>query len=105
MEVNTAVRHKLPVVAIVSNNAGWGDVRYEQDELFGAGRHIASNLPAARYDLLAAALGGHGEHVERLADLRPALERCIESGVCSVIDVPTDPTVVSECSAWSLSSG
>ena len=96
MEVDTAVRHKLPVVVIVSNNAGWGDVRYEQDELFGAGRHIASNLPGARYDRLAEALGGHGEHVERLDDLRPALERCIDSGVCSVIDVPTDPTVVSE---------
>jgi acetolactate synthase-1/2/3 large subunit len=96
MEVNTAVRHNLPVVVIVSNNAGWGDVRYEQDELFGAGRHIASNLPGARYDRLAEALGGHGEHVERLAELRPALERCLDSGLCSVIDVPTDPAVVSE---------
>ena len=96
MEVDTAVRHKLPVIVIVSNNAGWGDVRYEQDELFGPGRHVASNLPGARYDRLAEALGGHGERVERLEDLRPALERSLESGVCSVIDVPTDPAVISE---------
>jgi acetolactate synthase-1/2/3 large subunit len=96
MEVDTAVRHNLPVIVIVSNNAGWGDVRYEQDELFGSGRHIASNLPGVRYDRLAKALGGHGERVDRVEDLRPALERAIDSRVCSVIDVPTDPTVVSE---------
>jgi acetolactate synthase-1/2/3 large subunit len=96
MEVATAVRHNLPVVVIVSNNAGWGDVRYEQDELFGPGRHVASTLTGVRYDRLAEALGGHGEHVERLDDLRPALERSIDSGVCSVIDVQTDPSVISE---------
>jgi acetolactate synthase-1/2/3 large subunit len=96
MEVATAVRHQLPVIVIVSNNAGWGDVRYEQDELFGPGRHVASTLPGVRYDRLAEALGGHGERVERLEELRPALERSLESGVCSVIDVQTDPTVISE---------
>jgi acetolactate synthase I/II/III large subunit len=96
MEVDTAVRHDLPVIVIVSNNAGWGDVRYEQDELFGTGRHIASNLPGVRYDRLANALGGHGARIERLEDLRPALDEAIASGVCSVIDVPTDPMVISE---------
>jgi acetolactate synthase-1/2/3 large subunit len=49
-----------------------------------------------RYDRLAEALGGHGEHVERLDDLDAALERSIDSGVSSVIDVATDPTVISE---------
>jgi acetolactate synthase-1/2/3 large subunit len=96
MEVATAVRHRLPVIVIVSNNAGWGDVRFEQDELFGPGRNVASSLTGVRYDRLAEALGGHGERVERLADLRPALERSIDSGVCSVIDVQTDPAVISE---------
>jgi acetolactate synthase I/II/III large subunit len=96
MEVATAIRHDLPVVVIVSNNAGWGDVRYEQDELFGPGRHVASTLAGVRYDLLAEALGGHGERVERLDELLPALKRSIGSGVCSVIDVQTDPSVISE---------
>jgi acetolactate synthase I/II/III large subunit len=96
MEVATAVRHRLPVIVIVSNNAGWGDVRYEQDELFGPGRHVASTLPGVRYDRLAQSLGGQGERVERLEDLRPALERSLASGICSVIDVQTDPAVISE---------
>jgi acetolactate synthase I/II/III large subunit len=96
MEIDTAVRHGLPVIVIVSNNAGWGDVRFEQNELFGSGRHIASNLPGVRYDHLAKALGAHGVRVDTLEDLRPAIDEAIASGVCSVIDVPTDPTVVSE---------
>jgi acetolactate synthase-1/2/3 large subunit len=96
MEVDTAVRHGLPLIVIVSNNAGWGDVQHEQDAAFGPGRHIASTLPGVHYDRLAEALGGHGERVEHLEELRPALERSMTSGVCSVIDVQTDPTVLSE---------
>jgi acetolactate synthase-1/2/3 large subunit len=96
MEVDTAVRHKLPIVVVVSNNAGWVDVQHEQDAAFGPGRHVASTLPGVRYDRLAEALGGHGERVETLDQLRPALERSLASGVCSVIDVQTDPAVLSE---------
>jgi acetolactate synthase I/II/III large subunit len=96
MEVDTAVRHHLPVIVIVSNNAGWVDVQHEQDDAFGSGRHVASTLPGARYDRLAEALGGHGERVEHLEELVPALERSIASGVCSVVDVQTDPAVLSE---------
>ena len=96
MEVDTAVRHGLPIIVIVSNNGSWGDVQHEQDEAFGTGRNVASSLAGARYDRLAEALGGHGERVERLEELRPALERSIDSGVCSVIDVQTDPAVLSE---------
>ena len=96
MEVDTAVRQRLPVIVVVSNNAGWGDVQHEQDAAFGPGRHVASTLPGVRYDRLAEALGGHGERVEHLEQLRPALERSIASGVCSVIDVQTDPAVLSE---------
>ncbi|HEY6470724.1 MAG TPA: thiamine pyrophosphate-binding protein [Candidatus Dormibacteraeota bacterium] len=95
MEVDTAVRHKLPIVVVVSNNAGWVDVQHEQDDAFGPGRHVASTLPGVRYDRLAEALGGHGERVESLDELRPALQRSLAAGVCSVIDVQTDPAVLS----------
>ena len=96
MEVDTAVRHHLPVVVIVANNSGWGDVRHEQDMYFGEGHRVASELRPTRYDRLAEALGGRGEHVERLDELRPALQRAVDSDVCTVIDVTTDPAVLSE---------
>ncbi|MFN2583001.1 MAG: thiamine pyrophosphate-binding protein [Candidatus Dormibacteria bacterium] len=96
MEIDTAVRHDLPIVVIVSNNAGWGDVRHEQDQFFGAGHRVASELQRTRYDKLGEALGAHGEHVERLQELRPALQRAVDSNRCAVIDVTTDPAVLSE---------
>ncbi|MBV9101062.1 MAG: thiamine pyrophosphate-binding protein [Candidatus Dormibacteraeota bacterium] len=96
MEVDTAVRHGLPIVVVVSNNAGWGDVRHEQDAFFGPGRHVASELAATRYDKLGEALGAVGEHVDRIEELRPALDRAFDSGRCTVIDVTTDPTVLAE---------
>ena len=96
MEVDTAVRHDLPVIVVVSNNSGWGDVRHEQDHFFGAGHRVASELLPTRYDRLGEALGARGEHVEGFDELRPALQRAVESGRCTVIDVATDPAVLSE---------
>ncbi len=89
MEIETAVRAGVAPVIVVSNNASWGDVRYEEGEWFGDS--VGTDLTPARYDLLCAALGGHGERVESLDDLRPALERALASGVVSVVDVRTDP--------------
>src|SRR5437660_5696681 len=74
MELDTAVRHGLPIVVVVSNNAGWGDVRHEfEGELGYEGPRVAAELGFTRYDRLAEALGAHGEHVTRLDELRPAL--------------------------------
>ena len=106
MEVDTAVRHHLPVIVIVSNNAGWGDVRYEQDELFGAGRHIASNLPAVRYDRLAAALGGPWR-ARRAPRGPPPRARAVQSTAAFAASSTCRPTPPSSpnCSAWLPSSG
>lgn len=89
MEIETAVRAGSTPVIVVSNNGSWGDVRYEEAEWFGSTK--GTDLTAARYDRLAEALGGYGEHVESPEQLRPALERALASGVVSVVDVRTDP--------------
>ncbi|MCZ7524959.1 MAG: thiamine pyrophosphate-binding protein [Acidimicrobiia bacterium] len=96
MELDTAVRHGLQVVCVVSNNCGWRDVSHEQDAWFGPGRRVASELADTRYDLLAAALGGHGEQVDTLDELRPALGRALGSGGPAVVNVRTDPEVLSD---------
>jgi acetolactate synthase-1/2/3 large subunit len=96
MEFDSAVRQKLPVVCVISNNHGWRDVSHEQDMWFGPGRHVATELADTRYDRLAEALGGHGERVTRLPELRPALARAFESGKASIVDVETDPAVLSD---------
>jgi acetolactate synthase-1/2/3 large subunit len=96
MEFESAARQNLPIVVVVSNNHGWRDVSHEQDMWYGAGRHVATELADTRYDRLALALGGHGEHVTKLAELRPALARAFDSGKAAILNVQTDPAVLSD---------
>ncbi|HXF72361.1 MAG TPA: thiamine pyrophosphate-dependent enzyme, partial [Actinomycetota bacterium] len=51
-----------------------------------------------RHDLLARAVGGHGERVEDPGDLAPALERAARAAEerPAVVDAVVDPSVVSE---------
>ena len=80
----------LPIVAVVGNDARWNAEHQLQLQHYGAGRTVACTLLPTRYDRVAEALGGHGEHVERPDDLAPALERALASGKPSVIDVRID---------------
>jgi len=85
MELDTAIRHKIPVIVVVSLNGGWtGDPKHEKP-----GR----DLGYTRFDLMAQALGCHGEHVEKPDDIRPALERAkaaIKNGKPALVNVVTD---------------
>ncbi|MFL6675649.1 MAG: thiamine pyrophosphate-binding protein [Massilia sp.] len=91
MELDSAVRHKLPFVAVIGNDAAWGEMRTFHDDIFGAHDPRAQYLsPHTRYDLLAQSLGGYGERVTRLRDLRPALQRAFDAGVPAVVDVQLD---------------
>jgi acetolactate synthase-1/2/3 large subunit len=96
MELDTAARHRLPVVCVVVNNGGWGDVRHEQRAFYGHEADVGAILSTMRYDLLAEAVGGHGETVESPEQLRPALARAVEFDGPSVINVLTDPDVMSD---------
>ena len=90
LELETAARCAAPVLAVVGNDAAWGTERHLQTRRYGPGREVATALLPARYDALAAALGGHGEHVEALSALRPALERAlaaVAAGRPAVVDV------------------
>jgi acetolactate synthase-1/2/3 large subunit len=93
MEFDTMVRHDLPVVAVVGNNGIWALEKHPMEFLYGYS--VAAELrPGTRYDQIVAALGGHGELVERPDQLRPALERAFESGKPACVNVLTDPDVV-----------
>jgi acetolactate synthase I/II/III large subunit len=96
MELDTAARHGLPVVVVVVNNGGWGDVRHEQRAMYGREADVGAVLSDLRYDLLGEAVGGHGEHVERAEDLEPALKRAADAAGPVVLNVRCEPEVVSE---------
>jgi thiamine pyrophosphate-dependent acetolactate synthase large subunit-like protein len=84
MEIDTAVRHRIPVLVVISNNGGWtADPQ---------GSKPGRNLGFTRYDKVAQDLGAHGEYVEKPHEIRPALERAGASGKPAVVNVVTDHT-------------
>lgn len=83
MEMDTAVRHRVPVLVVISNNGGWS--------ADPQGAKPGRELGFTRYDKVAEDLGAHGEFVEKPADIRPALERAWASGRPAVVNVITDP--------------
>ena len=85
MELDTAVRHKLPVLVVISLNGGW-TADPDQNK---PGRYLGYT----RFDKLAQALGCHGEFVEKPEDIRPALDRAaaaVAQGQTAVVNVVTD---------------
>jgi acetolactate synthase-1/2/3 large subunit len=93
MEFDTLARHGVNVVGVMGNNGIWALEKHPMEFLYGYS--VAAELrPATRYDEVVAALGGHGELVERPADLRPALERAFAAGLPALVNVLTDPDVV-----------
>lgn len=86
MELDTAVRHRIPVITVVSLNGGWTSDPHKVK----AGRELG----LTRYHDMATALGCHASYVEQPEDIRPALERAREAardGIPALINVVTDP--------------
>jgi acetolactate synthase-1/2/3 large subunit len=86
-EIETAVRLDLPYVAIVGTDARWNAEYNLQVRDYGPNRTHGCELNPTRYDLVAAALGGHGELVEAAAALPGAIERALTSGKPAVVNV------------------
>lgn len=93
MEFDTAVRHRIPIVAVVGNDGAWGMSRASQHATYGRerGDAMAVLLGMRPYHKVVEALGGYGEFVERPQDIRPALERAFASGLPACINVAMDP--------------
>jgi acetolactate synthase-1/2/3 large subunit len=93
MDVDTLVRHNLPVVMVVGNNGCWGLEKYPMQATYGY--DVACDLQAeCRYDEVVKALGGAGETVRSPDEVGPALDRAFSAGVPYLVNVMTDPTDV-----------
>ena len=78
-EFDTALRTELPFVAVVGNDGCWNAEHQIQLRAYGRERAHGCELLPTRYDRVVAALGGHGEHVERTAEPSAALSRAAGS--------------------------
>jgi acetolactate synthase-1/2/3 large subunit len=95
LDFDSLVRFGVPAVLVIGNDAAWGEIRIPQIGIYGAEGEIATRLAASRYERVADVFGGHGEHVERPADLRPALERALSAGTPAIVNVMLDPDAMS----------
>lgn len=86
LELDTAVRHNVSLLVVVSLNGGWtADPQ---------GDKPGRNLGYTRFDKMAEALGCYGEYVERPDEIRPALDRAqreVDRGTVALVNVKTDP--------------
>jgi thiamine pyrophosphate-dependent acetolactate synthase large subunit-like protein len=77
MEIETAVRYKVPLIAIIYNNNCWGSYNFSRNAPKSMQLHLfQENL---RYDKVAEGLGARGEYVHTSEDFRAALQRAYDT--------------------------
>ena len=87
MELDTAVRHGINVLVVISLNGGW---TADPD-----GTKPGRDLGYTRYDKMAEALGCYAEYVEQPGEIKGALERAqeqINKGRVAVVNIKSDHT-------------
>jgi acetolactate synthase-1/2/3 large subunit len=75
-EFDTFMRHGIPVIAVVGNDAGWTQIAREQVKLLGD--DVGTVLARTDYDRVAAGFGAEGIAVRTIAEVEPALARARE---------------------------
>ena len=83
-DIETALRHGTPYVAVVASDAAWGIVAECYDESCRCG----STLGEIRFDRVAQALGARGVYIEHGSELAPAIEEGLALDTVTVIHVP-----------------
>lgn len=92
MEIDTAVRHKAPVLIVVANNSAWAiEVR---DQLETHGKVVGTQLQFADHAAMARAFGMHGERVTSADELPAAIQRALASRP-ALLDVWVTPEAAS----------
>jgi acetolactate synthase-1/2/3 large subunit len=92
IDIDTLVRHNLPVVIVTGNNGAWGLEKHPMRFLYGY--DVAADLRAETgYDQIVRALGGAGETVTRPSDIGPALRRAFDANVPYLVNVVCDPEI------------
>jgi len=93
-ELETAVRLRLPLVALVFNNNSYGSIRMHQERRY-PGRVIGSELGNPDFVALARSFGAHGDRVTADADFPAALETALAQRRPVVLEIVTDPEQIS----------
>ncbi|MBD59522.1 MAG: benzaldehyde lyase [Citromicrobium sp.] len=93
-EFDTMVRHELPIVTIVLNNAEWGMSRNAQNLLYGRNREAIVTLEDTRYDLVAAGFGVEARLITRYDEIADAVREAFASGKPCCLNIIIDGAVM-----------
>ncbi|MGI9291986.1 MAG: sulfoacetaldehyde acetyltransferase [Gammaproteobacteria bacterium] len=89
-EVMTAVRHNIPVTAVVFHNRQWGAEKKNQVDFYGR-RFVADELTSQDFNAIAKAMGAEAITVDQLDKVGPALTQAIDAqmndGKTTVIEI------------------
>jgi acetolactate synthase-1/2/3 large subunit len=88
MEMQTAVHQGTKVTTVVLAEGNW--TMEEPNQLALYGRTFGTEIGPVRWDRIADGLGCHGEYVESLEEIAPAMERARESDLPAVVAIHTD---------------
>jgi thiamine pyrophosphate-dependent acetolactate synthase large subunit-like protein len=92
MEIDTAARHKVPILVVVANNGAWAIEVRDQEETHG--KVVGTRLQYADHAAMARAFGLHGERIERAEELPAAIDRALANRP-ALLDVVVTPEAVS----------
>lgn len=93
-ELDTMMRHHLPIVTVVLNNRVWGMCIHGQQIMFGQNYNVITRLGDTRYSEVARGFGCHAEYVTRYEEIAPAVERAFKSGKPACVEIMVDETVI-----------
>jgi thiamine pyrophosphate-dependent acetolactate synthase large subunit-like protein len=92
IEVDTAVRHKAPVLIVVANNGAWQIEVHDQTVTHG--KVVGTRLQDADYAAMARSFGMHAERVETEEQLGPAIQRALANRP-ALLDMVVTPEAIS----------
>lgn len=93
-ELDTMVRHKLPIVTVVLNNAEWGMSRNAQNLLYGKNREVIVALTDTHFELVAKGFGVEAVRIDRYEDIEAAVKEAFASGEPRLINLIIDAAVM-----------
>lgn len=77
VEIMTAVRHNIPVTAVVFHNRQWGAEKKNQVDFYNR-RFVAGELESPSFAGIAQSMGAEGIVVDQLDQVGPALKKAID---------------------------
>ena len=89
-ELSTAVQYNINTITIVMNNKSWGAEKSYQRDFYDK-RYIGADIDSPPFAKIAELYGAKGFHVEKIYELKDAINSALKCNKPAVINVEVDP--------------